>query len=765
MSAPVHRFGDFRIDPAARELWQGEKLVALPPKSFECLAYLIENRERAVGRDELISAVWGRADVSDDLLAQTLLRARRAVGDTGNEQRAIRTVPRFGYRWVLPLDANGAPAEAESSTSVPPIDVVPAAPIPAKRWSGRRIGLAFLLVALVVGAWLLRTRMAVPPDASAASGTVLVLPVTRTGGDNETAWLRLGAMDYIASHLRDRAHLQVLPSEQTLLLIGKDTDPADAGALHRLELATSASYILAPYASLDHDDWKFLLDAYHGGGVQSFEAHAENPLDAATIVIDRFIASIGIDARASSASTPAATMQMKRLDAAMLAGDLDEAHRLVDTLPEAARKDPEVAVRVGQVAFRAGQLQAATAAFEPLVTDATPLSVRAQAHMGLGAVAVRQSDFAAADREYSAAVAALSTSGNAHEPDLLGTAYSGRGVANAARSQFDAALADFGRARVELERASDRTGTAMVDVNLGLVEADRGHYNDAAQAFDRAIAIFTRFGVRDHLAAALLGKSNAQLALLDHTGALADSARAQELAAHLENPLLKRRIAAVRASALLTNGELRAAQDTLDAIDPPTETATDPDFGILRARASLERGDVESAVRLATKAFERARATQAPPSFGDAVQLAVNTTRRGGALSLLEQALVLAHERGAHIDFDLARQLGEAQLLASREDAGAERALAAAFTQADQHGVPDAVVVAGIAYADYLLRHHELEPAATIVGRLAPYADRDYRAAHAVAALYLALGNTEAAASAQAQARRLAGERDPSLPM
>src|ERR1043165_6444118 len=98
MSRPMFRFADFLLDPAARELRQGDGRVALPPKSLECLIYLVEHRERAVGRDELISAVWGRVDVSDALLAQTLLRARRAVGDTGNEQSSIRTVPRFGYQ-------------------------------------------------------------------------------------------------------------------------------------------------------------------------------------------------------------------------------------------------------------------------------------------------------------------------------------------------------------------------------------------------------------------------------------------------------------------------------------------------------------------------------------------------------------------------------------------------------------------------------------------------------------------------------------------
>lgn len=97
MASPIFRFRNLRLDPATRQLWRDGERVPLPLKSFDCLTYLIEHRDRAVGRDELIAAVWGRAEVSDKLLGQTLLRARRAIGDASSEHTAIRTLPRFGY--------------------------------------------------------------------------------------------------------------------------------------------------------------------------------------------------------------------------------------------------------------------------------------------------------------------------------------------------------------------------------------------------------------------------------------------------------------------------------------------------------------------------------------------------------------------------------------------------------------------------------------------------------------------------------------------
>src|SRR4051812_36114336 len=117
MSRPLYRFGDCTIDASARELCTGGKLVTLSPKVFDCLIYLLEHRDRAVGRDELISAVWGKLDVTDTLLGQTILKARRAVGDSGDGQNVIRTIPRFGYRWVAEIVAADVVVEDSVSTN------------------------------------------------------------------------------------------------------------------------------------------------------------------------------------------------------------------------------------------------------------------------------------------------------------------------------------------------------------------------------------------------------------------------------------------------------------------------------------------------------------------------------------------------------------------------------------------------------------------------------------------------------------------------
>src|ERR1700754_3826850 len=96
----AYRFGGYTLTASTRELRRGDTPIAISPRAFDCLAYLVEHRDRAVGKDELVAAIWERVDVSDTQLGQTVLRARRAVDDDGQMQTVIRTVSRFGYRWV-----------------------------------------------------------------------------------------------------------------------------------------------------------------------------------------------------------------------------------------------------------------------------------------------------------------------------------------------------------------------------------------------------------------------------------------------------------------------------------------------------------------------------------------------------------------------------------------------------------------------------------------------------------------------------------------
>ena len=93
-------FGEYAFDTDRRELHRGADLVSIAPQVFDLLDYLIRNRERVVSKDDLISAVWSGRIVSVAALTTRLNAARSAIGDSGEKQCLIRTLPRKGFRFV-----------------------------------------------------------------------------------------------------------------------------------------------------------------------------------------------------------------------------------------------------------------------------------------------------------------------------------------------------------------------------------------------------------------------------------------------------------------------------------------------------------------------------------------------------------------------------------------------------------------------------------------------------------------------------------------
>ena len=96
----LYSFEDFSLDTARRELRRGGSLIALQPQVFDLLEYAIRNRERIVSKDDLLAAVWNGRIVSESTLSTRINAARSAIGDSGEEQRLIRTAHGKGIRFV-----------------------------------------------------------------------------------------------------------------------------------------------------------------------------------------------------------------------------------------------------------------------------------------------------------------------------------------------------------------------------------------------------------------------------------------------------------------------------------------------------------------------------------------------------------------------------------------------------------------------------------------------------------------------------------------
>ena len=793
-----YRFGRHALDLAKRELLHDAVPVALPARVFECLAHLIEHRARAVDRDELARAVFSRSDVSDAQLAQIILRSRRAIGDDGQEQRMIRTVPRFGFRWVaqttvehMPTVAeaepaspfDGSPARAappapqamsvpsplpqaspeagpESGSGSEPAQAVPAGPLavavaaprPVRRPPFTTLATAAVVLALVAliaaFAWQRRAQPATVPAVAgaAAQRAIMVLP-TRVEGPGDVAWARLGLMDYLAARIR-RGGLPALPSDTTLNLLRDAGGAQQAPDVQQLRRAARVDWIVESRASGDDGRWTVRLRATDRHGlVQRGQAQGGDLLEATRIAGDRLLAALGGDTTvAEGEPEPGLDERLQRAQSAMLANELDTARRILNEAPELQRAQPQLRYRLAQVDFRAGEYQRGLATLDALLAgDAArddPM-FRARLLNSRGAMLIRLDRYAEAERSYDASIALLERNGS---PVELGHALNGRGVTRSSQGRFDEALSDLGRARVQLLRSGDALAVARVDANLGNLGMDRERPAQAVGYFEKAARDFESMGAVNELAGISGMLLSAQLQLLKPEAALAESDRAWALLPRIRDPAQRANILLGRAEALLAVGRLAEAGRLLAM--PEAARVVPGDYkrrDYLRMELARQAGDPRAVVRIADAAL-----ADWPPARRP--QLRAWLQLRGGQAA---QGLDLP----ASGDMLAGDTVPQRLLRALRDGPAGEPGYRDALALAEQRAIPAEIAAAVEAYARWRLARGQTAEAGGLAGRVAPWADQDFGLALLQVALYARLGQREQWEAALARARALAGER------
>ena len=109
-----YRFDQFVLDLDTRRLLRDGEEVHLSPKAFDLLRLLIDGRARALARRELHEQLWPETHVEDTNLAGLVVEIRRALGDSPETPRYIRTMHRFGY-WFIADISEAAPAMLTST--------------------------------------------------------------------------------------------------------------------------------------------------------------------------------------------------------------------------------------------------------------------------------------------------------------------------------------------------------------------------------------------------------------------------------------------------------------------------------------------------------------------------------------------------------------------------------------------------------------------------------------------------------------------------
>jgi DNA-binding winged helix-turn-helix (wHTH) protein len=186
----VYRFGAFRIELGTRSLISHDQLVALTPKAFDLLLYMARNSGRLLTKEELLGAVWPDSIVEEGNLSQNVFLLRKALAETGKENRYILTIPGRGYQFAAPMETEAplvvlqaghtrttAVVEEEYFDSIP--NQLPA---PRSRWK-RRIWVGSAALAAMAGAIAIAYRSAIRLPIRGGRQEIVVADFVNHGKD------------------------------------------------------------------------------------------------------------------------------------------------------------------------------------------------------------------------------------------------------------------------------------------------------------------------------------------------------------------------------------------------------------------------------------------------------------------------------------------------------------------------------------------------------------------------------------------------------
>lgn len=774
MDRTSYRFGRFHLNPAARELWTDGRLLRVRPLVFDSIVYLIQHGDRVVGRDELVSAVWGRVDVADVQVRQLIARARQTVGDDAQKQQAIRTVPGGGYRWVMSLqsaEAADGPASLaaadDASPNPAPAPVreahdVPSTPVPRRK---RLAMVGACGMALAIAATYLMVHRHEPPAGPAAAvaptvpAAIAVMPLEVSAPD-DSSWVRLGAMDLIASRLRG-AGLPVPPSDNVVAALHAVGEPLDAGRLATLQHTLAAGTLVRGSATRSGGGWKVQLNAVGPDGDRhTAEAERREVVEAAAQAADFLLASLG-HVPAPSGEKPAGLQELlQRAEAALLANQLDTARRILAEAPDALRGDAQIRIKLAQVEQRAGRQAEARDALETLLADRavslTP-EVRARALTALGFIALNRNDCEAAEQRFDAAVSAFD--GTLAGLDA-GAALSARGAARGCTGRSEDALRDLGAAGPILEAAGNRLGMAALDNHFGALEHYRRRPAEAVPYLQAAAQAHAAFGAVEGLRTDLGLLVIEQSQLLRWPDALASSEQLWSLRERIDDRLMQSSLAGLRARVLIRSGRLADADALLRSVEATAADSLDPvaiTFHQARAELAWTRGEAQQAQAEAARVMR----ILPPAQMKDDEDLYTVLLYRRASLALGRpaeaDAVATVGPAQAHSPIVLVG-LAESAAQAGRA-AEAQRLLDEAATRAQQQSVPDTTLRVTQAQVRWLLQQGRRDEALAAAGLLLPWAERDFDCALVQVEAFHAAGQRQGWANALDKARALAGER------
>ena len=239
-----YEFGAFRLEPSEHLLARNRQPIPLAPKAFDLLVFLVQNNGRLVTKDQIMQAIWPGSFVEEANLTVTISTLRKALGDKESGSQHIETVPKKGYRFVVPVrevDSGTAGTPQPEPTPQPPaperpppgtelqgspVPITPPAATSARKRGRHYLALTALLalaVALGTAAYF-QFRRLMPPTEAQPQHSLAILPLQNLAQDPNSDFLSFSLADALITKLDYVSSLSVRPSSAVEKYRGKIID-------------------------------------------------------------------------------------------------------------------------------------------------------------------------------------------------------------------------------------------------------------------------------------------------------------------------------------------------------------------------------------------------------------------------------------------------------------------------------------------------------------------------------------------------------------
>lgn len=487
-AANVLRFNGCELDLASRELRHEGELVSLEPRVFALLVYLYEQRHRAVDKDEIQDAVWKGMVVSETALTRAIMKARRAVNDSADQQAVIRTVHGHGYQFVAAL-------EDESSRQM--------AAMPERSIASPRL-LAGFAVLVIVGLALYLW----PADEPKQPVRLAIMPVLNATLDPEYDWTRLGLMGFANDLIARRAEFNILPASDVIRFTeragwsNREDDETAAEDLKELRSTYGASHMLAGRLVRNAGVMRLSYSLYKPDGeVDRGTMVGAEPTELMRGMIRSVAATLGNQVRAIDDITvvsedPFINEAYSRGLSFALEGRCAEALPLFDVVIASGKTAGRAEFEAASCARILGQWQEAEATFESILAELPTepaSSLRALTLNGLGTVYLRTGRGEEARATYQLGLTEAISAGDYRVQGML---LNSLAIDAKNRREYDLARNLLLRATLAHRESDAGILPGQVPAALANIDMAEGKFEQADNHLAQALAAFRAIGDR-----------------------------------------------------------------------------------------------------------------------------------------------------------------------------------------------------------------------------------------------------------------------------